>query len=288
MRRCTQPGPPRTKASDTAPCAATPVQVPLYPGTNLLDATAAWMLAEGCDGAMLALKDVPVSTLRYVLPDVSTDPRFAAYYSPDYTLEGPGLIRSGQMTLGWRDGVPFAHCHGLFEDASGHLACGHLRVESCVLGAGAALTGYALKGATFEAQPCRETNFVLLTPVLLSTITANAAIVKLSPNQDIDAALAAAAAAHGLGDVRVHGLGSLVGATFVGGQNLERFETEFFFDCAQLQAGAADLSITIVEAGGRRHSGRLARGANTVLITVEALLVRSPGSGSGPTESLFL
>jgi hypothetical protein len=63
---------------------------------------------------------------------------------------------------GWRDGAPFAHCHGLFQDAAGHLACGHLRVESCMLGAGVVLTGHAWRGAAFVAQPCGETNFVLL------------------------------------------------------------------------------------------------------------------------------
>ncbi len=273
MRRCPQPGPPRAKARDSAPCMATPVLVPLGAEANLLNALGAWMLAEAFDGAMLTLADVPVTGLRYVLPDASTDPNFAAFYSPDHCLHGPGFIRSGQMTLGWRDGAPFAHCHGVFEDASGHLACGHLRVESCVLGAGAALTGHALHGATFEAQPCGETNFVLLTPVFLCKAKANAAIVKLSPNEEIGAALAAAASAHHLENVTVHGLGSLVGAVFEDGKTLERMETEFFFDRARVYAGNADLSITIVEAGGRRLSGRLAPGANAVLMTVEALLL---------------
>jgi predicted DNA-binding protein with PD1-like motif len=179
------------------------------------------------------------------------------------------------MILGWRDGAPFAHCHGLFQDAAGHLACGHLRVESCMLGAGVVLTGHAWRGAAFVAQPCRETNFVLLTPVSLYTVTANAAIVKLSPNQDIGAALTDAAAARGLGDATVLGLGSLVGA-----QRLERIETEFFFDQARLQAGAADLNVTVVEAGGRRLSGHLAHGENAVLMTVEALLISSPDASS--------
>lgn len=277
MRRCPQPGPPRSRAWESAPCAVLPVQVPLRAGSNLLEAAGAWMRAEGCDGAMLRLTDVPVAGLRYVLPDVSSDPTFAAYYSPDHRLQGPGFIRSGQMTLGWRDGAPFAHCHGVFEDAAGDLACGHLRVESCVLGAEAAMTGHALRGATFEAQPCGETNFMLLTPVPRRTVRANAAIVKLSPNVDIAAALAEAASAHSLGDVTVHGLGSLVGAVFADGQRLERMETEFFFDHARVRAGRADLDITIVEAGGRRLSGRLAHGANAVLMTVEALLVGNPG-----------
>lgn len=273
MRLCPQPGPPRAKASDSEPCTATPVHVALEPGAKLLDATGAWMLAEGCDGAMLALKDVSVSALRYVLPDVSNDPSFAAYYSLDHTLEGPGLIRSGQMTLGWRDGAPFAHCHGLFEDAAGHVACGHLRVESCILRAGAILTGHALHGATFEAHPCGETNFVLLTPVFRRKVEANAAIVKLSPNEEIGAGLAAAASAHNFKNATVYGLGSLVGAVFEDGRTLERMETEFFFDQAKVQAGNADLGITIVQAGGRRLSGRLASGKNAVLMTVEALLI---------------
>ncbi|MCZ8080709.1 MAG: hypothetical protein O9289_20210 [Rhodobacteraceae bacterium] len=282
MRRCPQPGPPRATASDSAPCAAVPVEVPLQAGVTLLDAAGAWMLSQGCDGALLTLADVPVTGLRYVLPDASTDPAFAAYYSPDHFLHGPGLIRSGQMILGWRDGAPFAHCHGLFQDAAGHLACGHLRVESCMLGAGVVLTGHAWRGAAFVAQPCRETNFVLLTPVSLYTVTANAAIVKLSPNQDIGAALTDAAAARGLGDATVLGLGSLVGAVFDDAQRLERIETEFFFDQARLQAGAADLNVTVVEAGGRRLSGRLAHGENAVLMTVEALLISSPDASSEP------
>lgn len=277
MRRCPQPGPPRARAWESAPCAATAVFVSLQAGANLLDAAGKWMLAEGCDGAMLRLTDVPVAALRYVLPDASSDPTFAAYYSPDHTLQGPGFIRSGQMTLGWRDGAPFAHCHGVFEDAAGHLACGHLRVESCVLGAGAVLTGHALCGATFEAQPCGETNFVLLTPVRRAQVQANAAIVKLSPNVEIGLALADAAAANSLGDVTVHGLGSLVGAVFEDGRTLARIETEFFFDQARVSGDSADLDITIVEAGGRRMSGRLRPRANAVLMTVEALLIRTQG-----------
>lgn len=273
MRRCTQPGPARAAAWDSAPCTATPVQVALPRGAGLLDALGDWMRAEGCDGAMLTLRDVPVTALRYVLPAPSHDPAFAATYSADHVLHGPGFIRSGQMTLGWRDGASFAHFHGLFEDAGGRVACGHLRVESCVLGKGATLTGHVLHGATFEARPCGETNFTLLTPVARRGVAANAAVVKLSPNRDLHAGLAKSALAHGLPNARIHGLGSLVGAVFADGRVLEGMETEFFIDSAQLQDGVADLSVTIVDAGGRCLSGRLAPHATAVLMTVEVLLV---------------
>jgi hypothetical protein len=104
MRLCRQPGPPRPAPFDVARCRAAPVRIALPAGTDLLTAAGAWMLDRGCDGAMLTLADVPVTALRYVLPAPSANPAFAAYYSADHVLRGPGRIVQGQMTLGWRDG----------------------------------------------------------------------------------------------------------------------------------------------------------------------------------------
>jgi predicted DNA-binding protein with PD1-like motif len=286
MRLCRQPGPPRPAPFDVARCRAAPVRIALPAGTDLLTAAGAWMLDRGCDGAMLTLADVPVTALRYVLPAPSANPAFAAYYSADHVLRGPGRIVQGQMTLGWRDGQPFAHCHALIEDATGQRACGHLRVEGCLLGAGAVATGHAIAGARFIAQPCAETGFTLLTPAAATGagIPGDAAIVKLSPNHDLHAALVAAARAAGLRDGVLHGLGSLVGAVFANGQDLAGPETEFFFTQARLRDGAADLALTIVDAAGRRLTGRLAPHRTAVLMTVEALILEAcdPATGEGP------
>lgn len=282
MRLCPQPGPARPSPYDLARCSVAPVRIGLTEGADLLTAAGAWMLDRGCDGAMLTLADVPVTALRYVLPAPSADPAFAAHYSADHILRGPGRIVEGQMTLGWRDGQPFAHCHALIEDAAGQRACGHLRVESCLLGAGALATGHAIVGARFIAQPCAETGFTLLTPAAMGASTAGgAAIVKISPNRDLHATLAAAARATGLRDGLVHGLGSLVGAVFADGREIVGPETEFFFGEALLRDGVADLAVTIVDAEGRRLAGRLAPHRCAVLMTVEALILGAPERGSG-------
>ena len=131
------------------------------------------------------------------------------------------------------------------------------------------MRAWGLTGIALVSEPDAETNFTIFHPVLAEGTApagaARAVALRIRPNEDAPAALAAAR--HGLRGARLRGsLGSLIGARFEGGGVVEDYATEMLFT-------GEGLGIALADMGGRVHEGVLRPGENPVCITVEALLV---------------
>lgn len=157
---------------------------------------------------------------------------------------------------------------------------GHILAPRTVLAAPTVARGIGLTGARFERRPDPETNFTLFRPSgdELSAEDAGYALVRLAPNQDFAGALDTARARLGWERARVHGLGSLIGATFDDGSVLDSLPTEFLILDAKASAEdrsgpGPEIAILGIE-GGDIREGILMRDENPVLITAELLLER--------------
>ena len=85
-------------------------------------------------------------------------------------------------------------------------------------------------------------------------------------------AIEALAAAHGITEARLHGLGSIDHVRFAQGGRMDCLATELRLHGAVLRAGRARVGIEVVDIAGRIKSGELKRGANPVGVTLELLI----------------
>jgi predicted DNA-binding protein with PD1-like motif len=141
---------------------------------------------------------------------------------------------------------------------------------------------FGLDGAMFEAEMDPETNFTLFGPVPCSaagaTATSRAYALRLRPNQDFAGALEGFCRERGIARARIHGgVGSTLGARFADGRIVEPFATELLIRSGVVAAGAggapaAELDIALVDYTGGLAGGRLVRGDNPVLMTMELVL----------------
>jgi hypothetical protein len=96
---------------------------------------------------------------------------------------------------------------------------------------------------------------------------ARALALRIRPNEDMPAAVAAASTQHGFRHPVLRGsVGSLIGARFVGGGEVEDYATEILFT-------GDGLGIAVADMRGQVHEGVPVPGENPVCITIEALLV---------------
>src|SRR4029453_8455575 len=96
--------------------------------------------------------------------------------------------------------------------------------------------------------------------------------MRLRPNQDFAEALEAFCRARGIEHARLHGgVGSIIGAHFESGERVEPFATELLVRSGAIgEEGVLD--IALVDYSGGLAEGRLARGDNPVLMTMELVL----------------
>ena len=196
MRAVRHPGPPDALRAVAVACVALPVDVTLPVGTRLLDALAPLLAV--AESACLTLSGGEFGPFGYVIPACCADGTRAAFYSD--TRRPPGLTRLDQaaVTLGWRDGRPFVHCHALWTTADGLAGCGHVLPDETVIAAPVHATGVGLVGARFDVAPDEETGFSLFKPRPTGTPwpphAQRAVALRLAPGEDLVAAVAAAAA----------------------------------------------------------------------------------------------
>jgi predicted DNA-binding protein with PD1-like motif len=266
------------------PVRAEPLEVTIPAGALLRDALAAAVAADGFDGAVFGLAGAAFAPFAYVMPALSPDGRTAAWYSATHSPRGVTVLDAGALTLGRRDGADFFHGHGTWRAGSGAVSGGHLLPEVCTLAAETVLRGVGLRGARFEAVPDPETGFTLFAPVATDAGPSepNALALRLRPNQDLTLALEALAARHGLGRARLcGGVGSTIGVRWADGTGADvGFATELAVTQGVIDpAGDSAVAAVLVDVDGRVSRGRLARGDNPVLMTLEAVLV-----GIGPAD----
>jgi predicted DNA-binding protein with PD1-like motif len=216
------------------------------------------------------------------MPALAKTNQHAAFYSDTFRPAGITRLKIATMTFGIRDGAPFFHCHGLWTEADGHAGGGHILPEETVVAESFEVQAFGIDGAVFTAEPDPETNFKLFGPVASSTsdiqTTSRAFALRMRPNQDVATALEAFCRQHGIFHAKLHGgVGSTIGARFTDGQSVVPFATELAIRSGFIALDAdhileAELDIAIVDYLGGLAEGRLARGGNPVLMTMELVL----------------
>jgi predicted DNA-binding protein with PD1-like motif len=258
----------------------------LHAGSPLLEAARRGFAAEGFAGGTLNIKGGTLGPLAYVMPALSKTGENAAFYSDAFRPAGVARLSVGAMTLGERDGAPFFHCHALWTEANGHPGGGHVLPEETLVAEPFQVEAFGIDGAIFAAEPDPETNFKLFGPVPTAAggaeTTRRAFALRLRPNQDFAGALEAFCRERGIVSAKLHGgVGSIIGARFTDGRVVESFATEMAVRSGAIVSGAggaleAELDVALVDYTGGLAEGRLMRGDNPVLMTME-LVVEAVG-----------
>jgi predicted DNA-binding protein with PD1-like motif len=284
MRRIDQPGPATPARIQWVEARGRAFTFTLQAGLPLLEAARRGFAAEGFAGGTLRAKDGALGPLAYVMPALSKTPEYAAFYSDTFRPAGVTRLKMATMTLGQRDGAPFFHCHGLWTEADGRVNGGHILPEEAVVAEPFSVEAFGIDGVAFVSEPDPETNFRLFGPVAIApssevgTYTRRAFALRLRPNQDFAGALEAFCRDRGITRARLHGgVGSTIGARFADGRIVEPFATELAISAGGVApdangALAAALDIALVDYTGGLAEGRLTRGDNPVLMTMELVL----------------
>jgi hypothetical protein len=236
--------------------------------------------------------DLQLDPFAYVLPALSRDPAHAVYFSERHQAPGRVQVLAGAITVGRHGGQPWLHGHldwvelGPDGQPIGQRGCGHvLPHEAIVVRADQPIEAWALEGATFEVVPDEFTRFSLFKPQARAVErgveggTRPALAIRVPPNVDLCLALEAACRERGITAATLRGgVGSTVGAVFDDGRVVDPFVTEALVRHGRVVTDAisgelrAEVDLTLIDYLGGRHSGRLARGLNPVLVTFELVL----------------
>ena len=282
MRRIEQPGPPAPERIQWVEGRGRAFVFTLQAGLPLLEAARRGFAAAGFAGGALNMQGGALGPFAYVMPALSKTGANAAFYSDTFRPDGVTRLKMGAMTLGTRDGAPFYHCHALWTEASRRINGGHMLPEETVVAEPFEVEAFGIDGALFTAEPDPETNFKLFGPVSIAATGAKtssrAFALRLRPNQDFSGALEGFCRQHGIFQARIHGgVGSTIGAQFTDGSHVVPFATELAIRSGiitQGEGGAphAELDIALVDYLGGLAEGRLVRGDNPVLMTIELVL----------------
>jgi predicted DNA-binding protein with PD1-like motif len=291
MRRILQPGPPAQQRIQWVEARGRAFSFALQAGLPLLEAARRGFAAEGFAGGVLNFRSGALGPFAYVMPALSRTAANAAFYSETFRPAGLTRLKTGALTFGARDGAPFFHCHALWAESDGRAGGGHILPEETVVAEPFDVDAFGIDGATFAAEHDSETNFKLFGPVTSAARGADAAsrafALRLRPNQDFATALEAFCRDRGIISAKLHGgVGSIIGARFADGRAVEPFATEMAVSSGAITAGAdgapeAELDVALVDYTGGIAEGRLTRGDNPVLMTMELVLeVREAGADS--------
>jgi predicted DNA-binding protein with PD1-like motif len=282
MRSIMQPGPAVPERIQWAEARGRAFSFTLEEGLPLLEAARRGFAEEGFAGGTLNIRGGALGPFAYVMPALSKTGENAAFYSETFRPAGIVRLKTGAMTLGRRDGGPFFHCHALWTEAGGRSNGGHILPEETVVAEPFEVNAFGIDGAIFTAEPDPETNFKLFGPLPAATAkaetTSRAFALRLRPNQDFAGALEAFCRDRGIASAKLHGgVGSTIGARFMDGRIVEPFATELAVRSGTIVSGAdgaleTRLDIALVDYTGGLAEGRLMRGDNPVLMTMELVL----------------
>ncbi|QDF38172.1 DUF296 domain-containing protein [Bradyrhizobium symbiodeficiens] len=282
MRSIKQPGAPIAERIQWVEARGRAFSFTLQAGLPLLEAAQRGFAAEGFTSGVLNFRHGALGPFAYVMPALSKTGENAAFYSDTYRPGGLTRTRLGSMTLGTRDGAPFFHCHGLWTEADGKASGGHMLPDETVVAEPFEVEAFGLDGAMFTAEPDPETNFKLFGPAAAARTGARATrrafALRLRPNQDFAGSLEDFCRAHGIARAKIHGgVGSTIGARFSHGGVTEPFATELAVTAGLIAPGPsgaleAALDVALIDYTGGLAEGRLVRGDNPVLMTMELVL----------------
>jgi predicted DNA-binding protein with PD1-like motif len=282
MRSIAQPGAPLPERIQWVEARGRAFSFTLAAGVPLLEAARRGFAAQGFAGGTLNLSGGALGPFAYVMPALSKTGANAAFYSDTFRPEGHTRLKMGAMTLGVRDGAPFFHCHALWTEADGRSNGGHILPEETIVAGPFEVDAFGIEGAVFTAEPDAETNFKLFGPVASAVAsartTSRAFALRLRPNRDFAGALEGFCRERGISRARIHGgVGSTIGARFTNGREVVPFATELAVTSGVIAPGEsgalqAELDIALVDYLGGLAEGRLVRGDNPVLMTMELVL----------------
>lgn len=282
MRSIKQPGVPLPERIQWVEARGRAFSFTLQAGLPLLEAARRGFATEGFAGGVLNFRHGALGPFAYVMPALSKTRENAAFYSDTFRPIGVTRTKLGSMTLGTRDGAPFFHCHGLWTEDDGRAGGGHMLPDETVVAEPFDVEAFGLDGATFSAEPDPETNFKLFGPVAAASTgagtTRRAFALRLRPNQDFAGCLEEFCRAHGIARAKLHGgVGSTIGARFSHGGVTEPFATELAITAGAVVPGTsgaleAVLDVALIDYTGGIAEGRLIRGDNPVLMTMELVL----------------
>ena len=282
MRSIRQPGAASAERIQWVEARGRAFTFTLEAGVPLLEAARRGFAAEGFASGVLNFGRGTLGPFAYVMPALSKTGQNAAFYSDTYRPGGVTRTKLGSMTLGMRDGAPFFHCHGLWTEADGKPSGGHMLPDETVVAEPFEVEAFGIDGAMFTAEPDPETNFKLFGPVVTASgaarTSSRAFALRLRPNQDFAFCLEAFCREQGISRAKIHGgVGSTIGARFTHGGVTEPFATELAITAGSIAPGdsgalEAALEIALIDYTGGIAEGRLIRGDNPVLMTMELVL----------------
>ena len=282
MRSIKQPGPPTPERIQWVEVRGRAFSFTLEAGLPLLEAARRGFAAEGFASGTLNIKGGALGPFGYVMPALSKTGENAAFYSDTFRPAGITQLRLATLTLGVRDGAPFFHCHGLWREADGRESGGHMLPEETFVATPFEVEAFGIDGAVFAAEVDPETTFKLFGPVRAeargATTASRAFAMRLRPNQDFAGCLEEFCRTHGIARAKIRGgVGSTIGARFEGGGVIEPFATELAITSGEIAPGAggaleATLDVALIDYTGGIGKGRLVRGDNPVLMTMELVL----------------
>jgi predicted DNA-binding protein with PD1-like motif len=277
MRSIKQPGSPIAERIQWVAARGRAFSFTLEAGLTLLEAARRGFAAQGFDGGTLNMSDGALGPFGYVMPALSKTGENAAFYSDTFRPAGVTRLKLATMTLGVRDGAPFFHCHGLWREADDRVSGGHMLPEETFVAEPFEVEAFGIDGAVFAAEPDTETRFKLFGPVAAKPSGANASsrafAMRLRPNQDFAGCLEAFCRDRGIARARIHGgVGSTIGARFTDGKIIEPFATELAITSGVVASDEATLDVALIDYTGGIGEGRLIRGDNPVLMTMELVL----------------
>jgi len=282
MRSIKQPGQPVAERIQSVEVRGRTFSFRLEAGLPLLEAARRGFAAQGFAGGTLNIRRGALGPFSYVMPAMSKTGENAAFYSDTFRPQGITQLKLATLTLGTRDGAPFFHCHGLWREADGRISGGHMLPDETFVAEPFEVEAFGVDGAVFTAEPDPETNFMLFGPVPAAKsdaeTTSRAFAMRLRPNQDFASSLEAFCRAHGIARAKIHGgVGSTIGARFADGGVIEPFATELAITSGVIAPGAsgaleAALDVALIDYTGGIGEGRLIRGDNPVLMTMELVL----------------
>jgi predicted DNA-binding protein with PD1-like motif len=282
MRSIQQPGRPVAERIQWVEVRGRAFSITLEAGLTLLEAARRGFAAEGFASGTLNMGRGALGPFGYVMPALSKTGENAAFYSDTFRPVGVTKLKLATLTLGERDGAPFFHCHGLWREAGGRMSGGHMLPEETFVAEPFAVEAFGIDGAVFAAEPDPETNFKLFGPVPRASTSAKASnrafAMRLRPNQDFARCLEAFCRGRGVARAKIHGgVGSTIGARFADGNVIEPFATELAITSGVLAPGTsgapeATLDVALIDYTGGIGQGRLIRGDNPVLMTMELVV----------------
>jgi len=278
-----QPGPPARDRVVAVAGWGKHLEIEVKADGLLLAEVAEGFRAEGFSSGIAWFGELALGPFGYVMPALAPTPRNAAFYSAPQRPAGTTRTLSGALTFGTRDGISYFHAHALWREADGRETGGHILPEETLLASDGKLQAIGLSGAGFMAREDGEINFKVFGPVPAPrrAVVAEQRIlaVRLRPNQDYAQALENLCLKRGIRRATVvGGVGSTIGAGFDDGRVVYPFATEIFLTGGRIAPDAtgqlrADLDIGLVDLNGQTARGRLTRGDNPVLMTVELVLI---------------